>query len=151
MESTRFLRENLNRLLDERGINGTDLAKASVRHGKISQKVISNILREDLDSYSPTLRTVEIAAKTLGVPIRDLILDPSKPEAKSEKTLENALYVTALHLFESELLTKDEHDMLKSKAFLISYAVKQVLTNDKADEQKKFISGMVSFLLDKIK
>lgn len=75
---TQLLAMNMKRLMEERDINGTQLAEKA----KLNRTAIYDIMTER--SQSPKVKTVSQIAKALKVPMSDMFLTQEQVEAQDE-------------------------------------------------------------------
>jgi len=150
MESAKNIHNNIRRLAAEQGLNGTELARRSIRYGGVSQKTISNIMRKDgFDPASGNLgiNKLEILAKTLKVTPHRLIMPVDSHESFTVDELESSLTVALETLAEMEMIETEDFEKLNKLVDMIAAAQYSVLVR-KEDSPLK---TMVKFFVRKMK
>lgn len=150
MESAKNIHTNVKKLAAEQGLNGTELARRSARYGGVSQKTISNIMREDgFDPASVNIgvNKLDVIAKTLKVSPWRLIMPDEAHDSFTREELETSLQLALNTLVEMEFIELADHERLMEIKDMIAAAQFSVLVK-KEDSPLK---SLVKFFVRKMK
>ncbi|MEH6554510.1 hypothetical protein [Pseudoalteromonas tetraodonis] len=150
MESAKNIHDNICRLAAEQGLNGTELARRSMRYGSVSQKTVSNIMRKD--GFDPAscnigVNKLDVLAKTLKVTPHRLIMPVESHDSFTGEELESSLSVALSTLAEMEMIEAEDFEKLNKLVELIAAAQFSVLVR-KEDSPLK---SLVKFFVRKMK
>ena len=150
MESAKNIHTNVKKLAAEQGLNGTALARRSIRYGSVSQKTISNIMREDgFDPASVNIgvNKLDVIAKTLKVSPWRLIMPDEAHDSFTSEELECSLKMALDTLAEMEMIDVDDYKKLLDITDMVAAAQFSVLVK-KEDSPLK---SLVKFFVRKMK
>lgn len=150
MESAKNIHTNVIKFAAEQGLNGTELARRSIRYGGVSQKTVSNIMRKDgFDPASCNLgvNKLDILAKALKVTPHRLIMPADAHDSFTSEELEGSLTLALETLAEMEMITPEEFEKLDKLSGMVAAAQFSVLVR-KEDSPLK---SMIKFFVRKMK
>jgi len=151
MESAKNININVRTIATEQGLKGVDIARLSKRHGGLSQKTVSNIMREPFDPAVANIgvNKLDILARTLKVSPQCLIMPPNSRELFTCEELESAINTALEMMAEIEVISLEDNEKLKGIAGLIAAAQHSVLVKKESDTST--FKRLVKFVVRKMK
>ena len=145
MDSANNIHINVKKLLKERGLTGTEVARKSVRYGGVSQKTISNITRENFEPENVNIgvNKLDVIAKTLKVSPWSLIMPADAHDTFTREELEKSLVVALETLAEMEVIESDDYEKLMKISDLVAAAQFSVLVKKEDSPLKSLVKFFV--------
>ena len=140
MESAKNIHVNVNRIAQELGLKGAEIARKSVRYGGVSQKTVSNIMRKPFEPGNCNIGVdkLDVIAATLKTSPQALIM-PENSRMLSENEFEVSLQESLKLMAETDVIDENTFELLMSLSQIIAVTQHSVLFK-KEESPKKDIT-----------